>query len=86
LLNELTNFVRRGTGQKKRVRIQRLVNAVASPGAVVIGEAVKQVAMAMGLVTATVTRQAGKYVGDFRRGLVGFAGTALEEFGGKRCW
>ena len=66
------------------MRVQRLVNAVASPGAVVIGEAVKQVAVAVGLVTATVAGQAGKHVGYFRRSLIGFAGTPLKELGGKR--
>jgi hypothetical protein len=78
LIDKLADLIQRGTGHKKRVRIQRLVDAVASPGAVIIGEAVKQVTMTMGLAAAAVTGKAGKHVGDFRSGLVGFTGTPLE--------
>jgi hypothetical protein len=60
------------------VRIQRLVDTVASPSAVIIDEAVKQMTMTIGLVTTAVTDESGKYVGDFRRSLVGFTGTTLE--------
>jgi hypothetical protein len=84
LINKLPDFVGRGAGHKQRVRIQRLIDAMASPGAMIISKAVKQMTMTMGLITAAVTSKTGKHVRDFRSRLVGLTSPPLKEFGRKR--
>jgi hypothetical protein len=84
LIDKLAYFVRRSAGHKERVRIQRLVDTVASSSAVIIGEAIKQVAMSIGLVAAAVAGEAGKHVGDLCRGFISFAGWATKQLGRER--
>jgi len=78
LIDKLAYFVGRSAGHKERVRIQRLAETVASPSAVIISEAIKQVTMSVRFVAAAVAGEAGKHVGDLRRGFVSFAGLSTK--------
>jgi hypothetical protein len=73
LIDKLAYFVRRSAGHKERVRIQRLVYAVASPSAVIIGEAIEQVTMSVRFFTAAVAGEASKHVGNLCRCFISFA-------------
>lgn len=63
------------------VRVQRLALTDVSAGAVVIGKAIKQVAMSGGLITPAVTRQPCHHLRNFCSGLVGFGGSPQEKGG-----